>query len=56
VVVLLGDEWKPKRFSKMGDNEILPVENPKYDPILLSDVQENVLGISVGVMKIGTWN
>jgi hypothetical protein len=56
VVVLLGDEGKLKRFSKMGDNVILLAENPKYGPIILNDDQVNILGIAVGVMKSGAWN
>jgi len=51
VVVSLGEEGTLKRFSKMGNSAILLAENPKYDPILLDDVQVNILGLAVGVIK-----
>jgi len=53
VVTAIGDEGTLKRFSKMGNNAILLSENPKYDPILLNNDQVNILGLAVGVIKIG---
>lgn len=51
VVVALGDEGTLKRFSKMGNNAILQSDNPKYDPIMLSGDQLQILGLAVGVIK-----
>jgi serine kinase of HPr protein (carbohydrate metabolism regulator) len=42
-----------KRFTRMGENVILLSENPAYDPIMLSEGQVSILGITVGVLKNG---
>jgi SOS-response transcriptional repressor LexA len=35
----------------MGNNAILQSDNPKYDPIMLSGDQLQILGLAVGVIK-----
>ena len=52
-VVAIGGDATLKRFTKMGENVILLSENPSYDPIMLSEGEVSILGIAVGVVKIG---
>lgn len=50
-VVAIGDDVTLKKFSRMGNNILLTSENPKYEPILLSEGQVSVLGVAVGFIK-----
>ena len=50
-VATTGDDATLKRFTRMGENVILLSENPAFDPIMLSNGQVNILGITVGVVK-----
>jgi SOS regulatory protein LexA len=50
-VVALDENATLKRFNRMGDNILLIAENPKYDPIMLTEEQVAILGIAVGLVK-----
>ena len=50
-VVALDENATLKRFNRMGDNILLIAENPKYDPIMLTEEQVSILGIAVGLVK-----
>lgn len=51
VAVAIDDEATLKRFVRMGDSVLLMPENPKYEPIQLSDNQAKVVGVAIGLLK-----
>ena len=51
VAVAMDDEATLKRFVRMGDTVLLMPENPKYEPIQLSDNQARIVGVVVGLLK-----
>jgi SOS regulatory protein LexA len=50
-VVAIGEEATLKKFNRMGSNILLTSENPRYEPILLTEGQLSVLGVAVGLIK-----
>jgi len=51
VAVVMEDEATLKRFVRMGDTVLLMPENPRYEPIQLSDNQAKIVGVVVGLLK-----
>ncbi|MGI6365639.1 MAG: S24 family peptidase [Bacillota bacterium] len=51
VAVAIDDEATLKRFVRMGDSVLLMPENPKYEPIQLSDNQARIVGVAIGLLK-----
>lgn len=51
VAVAIEDEATLKRFVRMGDTVLLMPENPKYEPIQLSDNQARIVGVAIGLLK-----
>jgi SOS regulatory protein LexA len=51
VAVAMGEEATLKRFVRMGDSVLLMAENPKYEPIHLSDNQASIQGVAIGLLK-----
>jgi SOS regulatory protein LexA len=51
VAVAIDDEATLKRFVRMGDSVLLMPENPKYEPIQLSDGQARIMGVAIGLLK-----
>lgn len=51
VAVAMDDEATLKRFVRMGDTVLLMPENPKYEPIQLSDNQAKIVGVAIGLLK-----
>lgn len=53
VVVGIQDEGMLKRFNRMGEKILLLSENPKYEPLMLSENQVNIMGVAIGLIKWG---
>ncbi len=51
VAVDLDGNTTLKRFVRMGDSILLMPENSAYEPINVTEVQMNILGVAVGVIK-----
>jgi SOS regulatory protein LexA len=51
VVASLNDDAVLKRFSRMGENVLFLSENPKYDPIMVSEDQVHIMGVAIGLLK-----
>lgn len=51
MAVAIDDEATLKRFVRMGDSVLLMPENPKYEPIQLSDNQARIVGVAIGLLK-----
>lgn len=51
VAVAMNDEATLKRYMRMGDTVLLIPENPKYEPIQLTDNDAKIVGVVVGLLK-----
>lgn len=51
VAVAMNDEATLKRYMRMGNTVLLIPENPKYEPIQLSDNDARIVGVVVGLLK-----
>lgn len=51
VAVAMDYEATLKRFMRMGNTVLLIPENPKYEPVQLTDNQAKIVGVVVGLLK-----